>query len=539
MKMDNIKNNFNAVFHGYPSQSSANNKTLNKNVCQAAIEFLVKLIMWFVIYVEPNIEAFTEEMAIQIVASKLLSNAQNHFRMHESASTVKTKTLQQFVLYMLKNYIRVENMHELKKAILSEMPSDYELHQSLTESFASHKMASGIFLEIIKFAKLEKMLDDTQFNDLVISDRDIFWYRYKFASEKGILDTLNIELSDHPSDIRHPQTLDKLMEALLLLETKQNERAQAEAVLKAKDIKVRQRSGYTDPTSTMAGKNTANINYGRQNNPRSNFNQNNRGGRRTHTWKECNNKAHCRIHSKRGRKQQPNNSKYNNSNSQSNNYNKNQNRSNRNNYNNRNQNHNQNRQHRSNYNQNHQNQQKQWNGDSTRNRYNQHKQRGGRGRGKNGRRGRRFQNQKNQNVQQQRSHQRYNTNGDQNGNQQGNQHQNQNSNQQSYNNNNNNNKSTNNINQTKKQNKYQNKKKSHYQKRNNNGKNQNRNNNNNNNNNQNHQNYTHFAYAKPYVNLAVANVCNSDLESNSTNPESLHFAAPVTVAAANASATTN
>ena len=147
---------------------------------------------------------------------------------------------------------------------------------------------------------------------------------------------LNVELSDQPSHIRAPTTLKNMMTALTLFDKKLSDKAQIQAEIKAQNITVHQRSGYSDPTSTVAGKNVATVNFGYQNRQKSNnYNKSNKGKRKPkiHSYKECNNKARCRIHAKKGNNNNNsnNNSQYNsksnyNNNNRTTNWNKNNNR---------------------------------------------------------------------------------------------------------------------------------------------------------------------------------------------------------------------
>ena len=121
-KMDTIKNSFTARFHGYPNNKSSESTQVFQKVCKEAIAFVVQVLMWFTIHVNPNINIYTEAMAINKVANHLQSQAKHQFQLHESASNLKITTLNQFVMYLLKQYIKRQQMPQLKKAILSEMP---------------------------------------------------------------------------------------------------------------------------------------------------------------------------------------------------------------------------------------------------------------------------------------------------------------------------------------------------------------------------------------------------------------------------------
>ena len=221
--METIKKNFTARFYGFPTNPSSNKEKVIEDVCSQAIAFIVRLVMWMVIYVKPNEDVFPESMAIQQAITHLQSNAHNQFQVHQSGTNEKITTLPQFVMYILVNYIKIQKMHILKSAILADMPSDYEMHQSLTGSFASNKLVAGVFLDIIELAKKQGYIKPgSQFDNLVISDQEVYWYRYTFLNEKGYIRKFNIELSNQPEDIKNPQNLENLMKAVSLTITNYN-----------------------------------------------------------------------------------------------------------------------------------------------------------------------------------------------------------------------------------------------------------------------------------------------------------------------------
>ena len=521
--IENIKNNFTSLFYGYPS--SSNKKKAIADTSDKAINFIIDVIRWIVVYVQPEQQSFPEEMAIKFATTKLRDQAHDSFQLYQT-NVEKVETLNDFLLYMLLDFIKVDRLQKLKTAVLAGMPSDLDLHRSLSRCFEAHKLQCGVYLEIITLCLQKTLISKDVWNDLIISDKEIFQYRWKFICAKGFDQKFRTELSEHPKNIKEPENVIDMNKAMKLLEIIYNERKQKQAEIDAQNITFHQRDHYTDPTATNSAKIGASVNFTQQN-----FRQ--KGKRKHHSFQECNNPKRCRYHRNDFRKQQQQNGKTfqsqksNNYGNQSQQYG-NRNRSNNysNNYNNNGgyQNLNQNRE------------QKRWNSDTVAQRYNKHK---GNKQFKKRKQGQR-RNQRFQNVQ--RGNNNRNNNNNNNRYNKNNYGKNKNYNRNYYNNNDHNSdqhqqqlndgsnanqqqvnhQNLNNINQ--KQHQHQRKKKGYKLKKKNKNNQFNGNfNNNNNNGNQNTNNY--HANAFP-IN---AKLVNSDIESDSSDPDSLYFAAPVTV----------
>ena len=331
-------------------------------------------------------------------------------------------------------------------------------------------------------------------------------------------------LSDQKDHIRNPMNLENLMEAARLWQVQENKRKQIHAGILAQKVKLKQRSSFHDPTSTVAGKSLAHAHYLDKKYP-------------THSYHECNNKAHCRIHSNNNRYKQHQQRRGNNNNGnhrhqsrpyrptpfksrypKSPNYPKSKFSNSKSQY--------QPRYYNSNSNSN--NKPKTWNQNSIRERYNS-RRKGGRG-GKT-KRGRRNFNQRYQNVPSYpRRHQRYNATAEPTPNHQTQQQQKQHQ----HNNNNNSNQDQNQKhlkNVTKRHHSHQHHKKQYHGNRSNYNNNSNKSNWRNNNNRRNNNRPTF----KPTTNTVVATMTNSDLDSNESSVESFEFIAPTTNSAISSS----
>ena len=300
-----IKKNLDATFAGYP-KNAAHSQAMTNQVCAQAIAFIVHVLMWFAIFVTPHKAVYTEQMAVAKAISHLHDTAHSQFLLHQSTLHYKINTLTRFVMYLLKQYIKLQHLPALKTAILAEMPSDNELHQNLATAFRANKLVAGIFLEIINLAKADNYIpSDKQYNELIITDEETFLYRYQFLQQKGIISRLDSELSNQPEHIKNPENLADLMTALALLQDKLDVKETIKSRIKAKNISIKQRAGFSDPTATMAGKKVATVNYGNQfRSP--NFKNKNKNRRKTHTYNQCRNPANCRIHSRK-KQNKPNN----------------------------------------------------------------------------------------------------------------------------------------------------------------------------------------------------------------------------------------
>ena len=302
--MDNVKNSFTAQFHGFPNNHTNSEQTIQL-VCNQAIAFVINVLMWFAMSVKPNKTVYSEQMAIGKVVTHLRSQAKTHFQMYETGNHIKITTLHQFIMYLLKHYIKHHNLNALKQAILSEMPSDLEVKQSITGAFKPNKLISGLFNEIINLARAEQYITSaSQYNDLIITDDDLFSHMYYFLDQIGIVNKIDQQLTNQPIHIKQPTNLADLETALLLLETKQDDRAKVKSRLKAKNIVIKRRSGHSDPTTTVAGKNVHQANFGR-------FNQSNRGKNKNHSYKHNNNNNRYNQGNRNNNYNYTNNNKYN------------------------------------------------------------------------------------------------------------------------------------------------------------------------------------------------------------------------------------
>ena len=529
---DTVKQNFHATFHGFPTNSNGNETKIIQQTCDKAVAFIVDLIQWIVLYVEPNKSAYPETLALQAVVTKLRANAHRKFQLHQSRAKLndRVSTLKHFIVYIIENYVKVQNLHKLKVAVLAEMPTDFDLHLDVVSAFDSHSLITGIFLQIIDIVKEKGLfLNESDYTDLLITNKQIFYYRYQYFLDKKYISKFNSMLSDQKDHIRNPMNLENLMEAARLWQIQENKRKQIHAGIAAQQVKLRSKSSFHDPTSTIAGKNLAHAHYLDRK-------------YQNHTYYECDHKHDCFWHKneywyKEKLKRRRNNNNGNQQQSRpyrptpfksrypkSPNYPKSSNHSklkfqprfynskfnsNNNNY----------------------NRSKSWNQNSIRERYNSRRK----GRGGKSRRGKRNFNQRYQNVPSYPSRQRYNTTADPNQNQQQRPKQHQpkhQSNRQSDRNNNTNNQHQKHLkNMTKRQHSHQqHKKKYHGDRANHNS----RSNDSNWRNNNNKRNNTRPTF-KPTTNTVVATMTNSDFDSDVSSVDSFEFIAPTTNSAISSS----
>ena len=204
-------------------------------------------------------------MAIAKAITHLRSQASHQFEIYQTSLSTPISTVNKFVMYLLKQYIKQHQLSKLKQAILSEMPSEAELNQRFINSFQRNKLI-GIFNEIVTLAKNEQYIaDDHQFKQLLIIDDDMFLHMFQFLTQKGYIDKIENRLTNQPDEIRSPESLANLWTALHLLETKQDKRQNIQARIQAQNIKIKQRQNFTDPTATVAGRSVATVNFGRYN----------------------------------------------------------------------------------------------------------------------------------------------------------------------------------------------------------------------------------------------------------------------------------
>ena len=256
-KFANIRAQFSTVFYGDSATPSA-----NTNVHNDAIVFVVKILIWHVMYVRPKKNVYTEDMAIDHITLYLKGSAQSEFTIYNSKHQEQITTINQFVMYILKKYIKHEHLPELRTVILSEMPPDASLRKGIASAFEQNKLTAGIHNQIIQLARTEQYItDNEQYNDLVITREDMFWHIYSFLDSKGYISKIEYQLNCEPKAIKQPTNMTDLDTALELFEKKQNERAAMKARTKAKKISHTQRmSTVQDPTATMAGKNVTSVN---------------------------------------------------------------------------------------------------------------------------------------------------------------------------------------------------------------------------------------------------------------------------------------
>ena len=81
-----INDSFNTNFHGYPSHTT---EQTNQQISSQAINFVVQMLMWFVIFVKPHLDVFSEEMAIEKLITHLKNEAKSQFQIHNVAHIEK------------------------------------------------------------------------------------------------------------------------------------------------------------------------------------------------------------------------------------------------------------------------------------------------------------------------------------------------------------------------------------------------------------------------------------------------------------------
>ena len=252
--MNNIKRNFNSVFHGFPDAPS-NVEASIQRVAKLAIAFIVDILLWYGQYVKPNSNIFPQSRAVSHIVSQLKSQAERQYTNDKTNSRLNITTVQEFVVYFLQAYIKSEHLPKLKESVMTDMPSAIEVKHNLARAFESYKTVIGIYNEIIDLAWTQHYIaSNAEYNDLVASDDDVYLHIYQFLMKEGIIAQFKLELTDQLDPIKVPENLRNLNIAMSLYQKSIDKTANMQARIKAKKIVTKQRSSCTDPTATVAGK---------------------------------------------------------------------------------------------------------------------------------------------------------------------------------------------------------------------------------------------------------------------------------------------
>ena len=274
-KRRNIENSLTLKFYGYPNQSykPADDKT----VCENAIKFIVHLLMWFVLYVQPNKKDYSKSSALDRAKQNICGQAKQTLNLYESQNE-RIKDIRHLVLYIVKQYIKQHNMPNLQIMVLETMPNSAQIRNNISTAFKKHELMCGVFNEILNMAtQLQCFPNDAYTQDLKIRSKDRYDYIFNFLVSQGIDKEIDSQLTNEPLNIRIPKTMNDLMTALEKLESRRDAQAIVKSHLASKHLQFRQNDTFSDPTATIAGRN-ANANSAYFGNYNNNYNNNRRRG---------------------------------------------------------------------------------------------------------------------------------------------------------------------------------------------------------------------------------------------------------------------